>query len=141
MQSIRKLDASARVKHYFSVRYRTKPDRSSWSEEKQGDAMIPNLVQRPNPIPRTFAELPAGNWTDILCHARDFYGASNVGLFGEGDDRSWVCFEYRSYHFCITESSDGSRVTLSVDDEHCDYEVLLEVQRHFAAMLYPIVVE
>ena len=112
-------------------------DKRQWSMDERGDAMIANYAQETEAIPRTFAEFPSADWTDILNHARQLHGVSNVGLFGEGDDRTWVCFEYRNCTFCVVSAVNGSRVTLDVDNARCPARILLEVQQHFAALLLP----
>jgi hypothetical protein len=98
--------------------------------------MSSETAQQLEAVPRTFAEFSAQkSWSEILDHARRLHGAKQVGLFGQGAYESWVSFNYQGYDFAIVESD--SRCSINVDDSTCDYLVLHEVQRHFAALLSP----
>ena len=137
MQSMRRFDAASRIKRCFSVRYRTESEFASWTFNEQRDSMAANSAQLTEPIPHTFAQFPAGkSWLTILEHARRLPDAERVSRFDEGEDKTWVAFDLRRYHFTVVD--DGYlRVAITVDDGASDSTLLHHVHEHFSALLSP----
>jgi hypothetical protein len=106
-----------------------------WSQREQSGRNVTDTAQTASGNPRTFAEFPFSKaWQEILIHAQRLQGASNVGLYGQGDE-TWLRFAYMGASFDIQDG--GHRLTLTVDDCDCPESVLLAVQSHFAALLSP----